>query len=214
LISQYLQLVVGLSPLKAGLWTMPFALTFIFGSMLTPWITKHIEPAKLIAIGCFIAAMGFGLLKFVDGASGLALVVTSTVIFSLGLSAVFTLANDFILSASPPEKAGAASALSETSSEFGGALGIAILGSIGTAIYRSAFKPSVTNSLTADMTDTARDTLAGALAVSEQLPEKIGSALLEIAQNAFTSGLQFVGLTTAAIMAITSVMVLARFGKK
>ena len=193
---------------------MPFALTFIFGSMLTPWITKHIEPAKLIAIGCFIAAMGFGLLKFVDGASGLALVVTSTVIFSLGLSAVFTLANDFILSASPPEKAGAASALSETSSEFGGALGIAILGSIGTAIYRSAFKPSVTNSLTADMTDTARDTLAGALAISEQLPEKIGSALLENAQNAFTSGLQVVGLTTAAIMAITSVMVLARFGKK
>ena len=214
LISQYLQLVVGLSPLKAGLWTMPFALAFIFGSMLTPWITKYVQPARLIAIGCFIAAIGFGLLKFVNGTSGLVLLVTCTVIFSLGLSAVFTLANDFILSASPPEKAGAASAISETSSEFGGALGIAILGSIGTTIYRAAFKPSVTNSLPPDMADTARDTLAGALAVSEQLPEQTGSALLEVAQNAFTSGLHIVGLITAVIMSITSLMVLVRFGKK
>jgi DHA2 family multidrug resistance protein-like MFS transporter len=213
-ISQYLQLVVGLSPLKAGLWTMPFAFAFIFGSMLTPWITKHIKPAKLVAIGCFISAIGFGLLKFVHAPSGLALVVTSMVVFSLGLSVVFTLANDFILNAAPPEKAGAASALSETSSEFGGALGIAILGSIGTSIYRAALNPSFTSNIPADMADTARDTLAGALAISAQLPEQVGSALLENAQNAFTSGLQVIGLTTAAIMFITSVVVLSRFGKK
>jgi DHA2 family multidrug resistance protein-like MFS transporter len=213
-ISQYLQLVVGLSPLRAGLWTMPFALAFIVGSLLTPWITKHVRPAKLIAIGCFVAAIGFCLLKFVNGPSGLELVVTSTVVFSLGLSAVFTLANDFILSASPPEKAGAASAISETSSEFGGAFGIAILGTIGTTIYRTALNPSLANSMPPEMAETARDTLAGALAISAQLPEQIGRALLENAQNAFTSGLQFIGLTTAAIMAITSFVVLARFVKK
>jgi DHA2 family multidrug resistance protein-like MFS transporter len=213
-ISQYLQLVAGLSPLTAGLWTMPFALAFVLGSMLTPWITKQVQSAKLIAIGCFISAIGFGLLKFVHGPSELLLVVTSTVVFSLGLSVVFTLANDFILGAAPPEKAGAAAALSETSSEFGGALGIAILGSIGTTIYRSELSPSVTGNIPADMADTARDTLAGALAISAELPEQIGRTLLVNAQNAFTSGLQVIGLTTGAIMLITSLVVLTRFGKK
>ena len=213
-IAQYLQLVNGLSPLEAGLWTMPFAFTFIVGSMLTPWITRFIQPAKLIALGCFISAIGFCLLKFIDGPSGLALVVTSMVVFSLGLSAVFTLANDFILGAAPPEKAGAASAISETSSEFGGALGIAILGSIGTTIYRTALNRSMPENIPADIADAARDTLAGALTVAERLPEHIGKALIENAQTAFTYGLQFTGLTTAIIMALTSFIVLARLGKK
>jgi DHA2 family multidrug resistance protein-like MFS transporter len=104
--------------------------------------------------------------------------------------------------------------LSETSSEFGGALGIAILGSIGTTIYRSELSPSVTGNIPADMADTARDTLAGALAISAELPEQIGRTLLVNAQNAFTSGLQVIGLTTGAIMLITSLVVLTRFGKK
>jgi len=84
-----------------------------------------------------LAAAGLGILTQVEPEDGLAVLVTGSVILSLGVAQVVTLSTDLIVGAAPPERAGAASALSETGTELGGALGIAILGSIGTAVYRS-----------------------------------------------------------------------------
>src|SRR5262249_12355649 len=127
-IGQYLQLVLGLSPLHAGLWTTPFAAAFIFGSLVTPLLLRRISPGSLIGAGLGLSAVGFGLIGLV-GTSGLALLVTGFVVYSLGLAPVFTLSNDVVIGHAPPERAGAAAALSETGSELGGALGIALLGS-------------------------------------------------------------------------------------
>jgi DHA2 family multidrug resistance protein-like MFS transporter len=135
--------VLGLSPLRAGLWTvLPFG-AFIVGSMLAPPIVRRVRPAFVVGAGPVLAAVGLGMLTQVDGASGLAPLVTGSVVFSLGLAPVFTLATDLIVGSAPPERAGAASAISETGSEFGGALGIAVLGSIGTAVYRDQVATSV-----------------------------------------------------------------------
>src|SRR5712671_4098485 len=135
-IRQYLQLVLGMGPLEAGLWTIPFAGGFILGSMLTPMIARRVYPARVVAAGLALAAVGFGVLTRVGGTPGVAVLVTGFVVYSLGLAPVFTLATDLIVGTAPPERAGAAAAISETGSELGGALGIAILGSIGTAVYR------------------------------------------------------------------------------
>ena len=197
-IAQYLQLVLGLSPLGAGLWSMPLACGFVAGSMLSPILARRVRPAFLMCGGLVIAAAGFVLLARVDGASGLAMVVASTVIFSLGLSPVFTLANDLIIGTAPPERAGAASGISETCSEFGGALGIAILGSIGTAIYRRAMAGSVIDGIPREAAAAAQDTLGGAVAVARELPG-LGAALLETARKAFTHGLQITALTSALV---------------
>jgi len=142
-IVQYLQLVLGLSPLRAGLWTVPSGGGVILGSMLTPLLVRHIRPAFVMAGGLTLAAVGVGLLTQVDAASGLAVLVTGSVVFSVGLAPVFTVAADLAIGAAPPARAGAASAISETSSEFGGALGIAILGSVATAIYRGQVTDAV-----------------------------------------------------------------------
>ncbi|MGH2847532.1 MAG: MFS transporter, partial [Thermoleophilaceae bacterium] len=136
-LAQYLQLVLGLSPLRAGLWTVPSGAGFIVGSMLTPLIVRRVPPAFVMGGGLVLAAAGFGLLTQVSGDSALAILVTGSVVFSLGLAPVFTLAADLMVGTAPPERAGAAAGISETSSEFGGALGIAVLGAIGTAVYRS-----------------------------------------------------------------------------
>jgi DHA2 family multidrug resistance protein-like MFS transporter len=141
-IGQYLQLVLGLSPLHAGLWTMPFAAAFIVGSMLTPVIVRRARPAHVMVGGLALAALGFAMLTHVDGPNRLAVLVTGFVVYSLGLAPVFTLATDMIVGSAPPEHAGVASAISETGSEFGGALGIAILGSLGTAVYRGGMADS------------------------------------------------------------------------
>ena len=187
IVAQYLQLVLGLAPLVAGIWTVPSALAFIVGSLTTPIFARRISPASVLAGGFLIAAFGFALLALAGGGAGLAIIVPATTIVSLGISPVFTLATDLIVGAAPQERAGAASAISETSSELGGALGIAILGSIGAAVYRGVMTSELP--LGRFQPGPARDTLGGAVAVAAELPAGLQSELLGIARNAFTDGL-------------------------
>src|SRR5712691_10449110 len=137
-IAQYLQLVLGLSPLQAGLWTLPWSVGFIVGTQLVPMTVRRIQPAFVMGGGLFLAAIGFAVLTQIGHGHGLAAVVAGSIIFSIGLSPAFTLPTDIIMTSAPPERAGAAAAISETSSELGGVLGIAILGSVGTMVYRRA----------------------------------------------------------------------------
>jgi MFS transporter, DHA2 family, multidrug resistance protein len=204
-IAQYLQLVLGLSPLQAGLWLLPFFAGFIVGSMMTPVIVRHVRPAYVIAAGLVLAAAGFGLLALVDATSGLATLVAGSLVFSLGLSPVFTLTNDLIVGTVSPERAGAASAISETGSELGGALGIAILGSIGTAVYRGAIADAIPGGVPPQAAEAARGTLGGAMAVAQQLPDHLGTALLGPAHQAFMQSMQRVTLVCAAVAIVTAV---------
>jgi DHA2 family multidrug resistance protein-like MFS transporter len=200
-LPQYLQLVLGLSPLQSGLWTLPWALAFIVGSNLTPLIVRRVRPGFVMAAGLVLAAVGFAMFTQVDATSGLAVFVIGSVIFSLGLSPVFTLTTDLIVGSAPPERAGAASAISETGAEFGGALGIAIFGSIGIAVYRRVLARDIPAGVPPEAAASARETLAGALEVAEQFPAQLGSALADAARGAFIAGLQLaVGIS--AILAL------------
>jgi len=205
-IFQYLQLVAGLSPFRAGLWTLPSFAAFIVGSMLAPAIVKRVRPAYVMAPGLAIGAVGFALLAQVDAGSGLAVLVTASVIFSLGLAPLFTLTNDLIIGAAPPERAGAAAAISETGAELGGALSIAILGSIGTAVYRSQLDDGIPAGVPAAQAETARDTLGGAVAVSNEIPTSLADELLGAAREAFTQGLQVASLTSAVVAVVSAVL--------
>jgi DHA2 family multidrug resistance protein-like MFS transporter len=126
-------------------------------------------------------------------------VVIATVVFSLGEAPVFTLTNDFVIGTAPAERAGAAAALSETASELGGALGIGVLGSIGTAIYRGGVSDGIPRGVPPDEADAARDTLGGAVAAAAELPDALGAELLDVARGAFTQGLEVAALTSAVI---------------
>jgi len=205
-ILQHLQLVLGLSPLRAGLWMVPSGCAFIAGGMLTPLLVRRVRPGFVMAAGLALSAVGFGLLTQVDAASGVELVVTAFVVFALGLAPVITLATDLIVGAAPRERAGAASAISETGAEFGGALGIAILGSIGIAVYRSRLADAVPPGIPPEQADAARDTLGGATETAEQLPDQLGAELLDTAREAFTQGLQVTAVTGAIVLAGLAVL--------
>jgi DHA2 family multidrug resistance protein-like MFS transporter len=201
-IAQYLQSVLGLSPLKAGLWGLPSALAFIAGSMLTPSIVGRFQPAHVIAGGMAVSSAGFILLALVDDIDpSLAVLVAGSVVFSLGMTPVVALTTNIVLSAAPPERAGAASALSETSSEFGGALGIAVLGSIITAIYRGKVAGTLPAGIPAEAAEVARSTIGGAVSVSGALPGALGAELLGSAREAFAQAFG----TTAAISAVIAI---------
>jgi MFS transporter, DHA2 family, multidrug resistance protein len=132
LLAQYLQSVLGLSPWVAGVWSLPSALAFIIGALLTSALVRVVTPAAAMIGGLLLAVAGFATVAVAAGLYG---VVGGSFVFSLGLAPLFTLAADLMSSSAPPERAGAASALNETSSELGGALGIALLGSLAAAIF-------------------------------------------------------------------------------
>lgn len=204
-VAQYLQGVVGLSPFEAGLWSLPSALAFVVGSNVASRFIHRVRPAFVMAAGFAAAAIGLGLLTRISGSDGLAIVVISSVVISLGMAPVFGLTTELIVGSAPPERAGAASGISETGSELGGALGISVLGSIGIAVYRGSVAESLPPDMPAAAIAAARDTLGGAIGVAETLPARLGSALVDASRSAFVEGMQ----VTTAVSAVLAVAVAA-----
>src|SRR6266516_1106316 len=193
-------LVLGLSPLAAGLWTLPSMAAFIVGSVVVPLIARRVRPWSLITAGLVLAAVGFAVLTRVDGADALRAIVIESVIYSLEFSPVVILATDLIVGSAPVERAGAASAISETSSELGGALGIAVLGSIGVAVYRGMMATGIPIGVPPEAAEVARATLGGALSVAQQLPHHLRVELLDTPWDAFAESVRL----TAGISAVIS----------
>jgi MFS transporter, DHA2 family, multidrug resistance protein len=208
-IAQYLQLVHGLSPFEAGLWTVPYAGAFVVGALLTPLFVRRIRPCFAMAGGLAVAGAGFALLTQVDADSALAVLITGSVVFALGLAPVYTLAADLMLGAAPPERAGAAAGISETSSEFGGALGIAVLGAVGTAVYRGQIDDAVPADVPPEAAAAARDTLGAAVAAGDELPALLGVELVEAARDAFSQALQLAATLSAAVAIGAATLALA-----
>ena len=204
--AQYLQLVVGLSPLEAGLWSLPSAVAFIIGSQLAPRVLHDVRPAWVISGGLAVAAAGLFVLSQVGVTDGLVPLVLGSVIISLGLAPVFGLTTELIVGSAPPEQAGAASGISETGAELGGALGIAIMGSIGVAIYRSELADRLPAAVPAEAAEAARDTLGSAAAVAGQLPGELGAAVLAAAREAFVAGMQLSSAIAAGIGVALSIL--------
>jgi DHA2 family multidrug resistance protein-like MFS transporter len=207
-IGQYLQLVLGLSPIEAAVWSLPSAVGFIVGSMLAPRIIHRFRPSVIMGVGMAIAALGTATLigLGLDTGSGILLIVVASIIISIGLAPVITLATELIVGSAPPEQAGAATGMSETSGELGGALGIAILGSIGTAVYRTEVAESLPADVPAAAADAARDTLGGAVAIAETLPDAVGVALAEVARVAFLDAIHFVAVVATISAVLTAVI--------
>jgi MFS transporter, DHA2 family, multidrug resistance protein len=208
-VAQYLQLVEGLSPLEAGLWSLPSAVGFIVGSQLAPRIVQRIRAPYLVGGGLALAAVGLGLLTQVGPTNGLVTLVAASLVISLGLAPVFGLTTELIVGSAPPERAGAASGISETGAELGGALGIAILGSIGVAIYRGEIADRLPATVPAEAEAVATDTLGSAVAVAGQLPSHVGAVVVETAREAFVHGMQLTsGIATIVAIGLAVLAVI------
>jgi MFS transporter, DHA2 family, multidrug resistance protein len=206
-VAQYLQLVLGYSPLEAGLWSVPGAAAFVIGSQLTAPLAARVRPPVAMLGGIVVAIAGIALLIQAQANSGPELVISGIVILSLGFAPLFTLAADLAIGNAPPERAGAASGISETSSELGGALGLAILGAIGAAVYRGRAADTIPATLPHDAAATSSDTLGGAVAVAGRLPH--AADVLEPAREAFMQAFQ-VAATVSGVLAVAAAVLVAR----
>jgi DHA2 family multidrug resistance protein-like MFS transporter len=207
LVAQYLQLVLGMSALEAGLWTMPSAAAFVAGSMLAPVLVRRFSAVHVVSAALALTAAGLAMLTQLGGASSLGVVVGGSAVADLGISVVFVLSTDLIVGSAAPARAGAASAISETGTELGGALGVALLGSLATAVYRGDIAGAVSTGVPPNAAAAVRDTLGGAVGASGELP----AGLLDAATAAFTHGLELaagVGAILALAMALVTAVVL------
>ncbi|KUN17475.1 MFS transporter [Streptomyces antibioticus] len=191
--TQYLQSVLDKSALEAALWALlPSVPIGAAAPVATSLVQKGVPRARVVTAGFVIAAAGFVVLAFA-GTDSLWLVLTACAVLAVGGVVVMSQIMDLAMGAAPAERAGTASSLMETGSEFGGALGMALLGSIGTAVYR--------HEMPASAPDAARETLGGALAVADRVP-----GLATVAREAFTSGMQGAAIGGAVFLTLAAVV--------
>ncbi|GAA2027028.1 MFS transporter [Agromyces tropicus] len=203
-VSQHLQLVAGLSPVQAGLALAPGLVTMIAAGLAVVPLARRIRPRVLVPAAVSVSAGGYLMVALTAGQEGIAGVIVAFVLLGLGIGMAETVSNELILSAAPPAKAGAASAVSETAYELGAVLGTALLGSILAAWYRATLE--VPSALTAAQADAARETLAGAAAVAEVLPADLGAELLASAAHAFDGGVVVTSIIGVALMLAAGVV--------
>jgi DHA2 family multidrug resistance protein-like MFS transporter len=203
-VNQYLQLVLGLGPLEAGLWLAPSGGIFALGSLLAPRLVQWLPPRTVLAYGFAISAFGFLLMTQLGGDYEVWFLTSGFLLVCAGFSPAGAITTDIVVSAAPPERAGAASSISETSFEFGGALGIAVLGSIVAAAYRGIMTDGLPDGMTAEAARVAQSTLGAATAIAPDLPREVGEKLLAAAKSAFAHSVMLAAVICAVISLATA----------
>jgi len=207
-ITEYLQLVQGLSPLRSGLWMLPAVGANTVSFLSAPLLARRIRPAYLISGGLLISVVGLLVMTWTPATGGPGVLVTGFSLMFFGAGPMVTLGTNLVIGSAPQEKAGSAAALNETSGQFGFALGIAVLGSIGAAIYRNDIADAIPPGIPAGAAAAARDTIAGARDAAGHLPDQLGAALLTPARAAFTDGLHAaVGISAVVLLCVAVLVV-------
>ncbi|GAB3645004.1 MFS transporter [Glycomyces tarimensis] len=204
--AQYLQLVEGLSPLGAGVAILPVMLAVGSMAVLASVVVRRIGYPVLFGTGAMVAAAGMLAFSRVPVEDGLVIAVVSSAFIGAGIAPMMTLAADVVVGSVSPARSGAASALSETAQELGAALGIAVLGSIGTALYRARVLDGVPAGAPNEVADTAGSSLGAAMSVAEQLPGEAAGHLTELARAAFVDGLSAATMIGGVILIATAVI--------
>jgi DHA2 family multidrug resistance protein-like MFS transporter len=204
---QFMQVVLGLSPFAAALWQLPAVAGTVVGIALATALGRGLPPAVVTAAGLTVTAAGFALVGLLDVGSSPAVLIGAYTVLTAGTGLVAARAIDVIVSAAPPDRAGSAAALGETGAEFGGALGIAVLGSIAAAIYRDRVVDTLPAHLPPEAVEATADTVGGAMATAEQLPPTLAAPVLEAAHRAFTDAFTTTAFVGAGLLAVAAAAV-------
>ncbi|MEU1075060.1 MULTISPECIES: MFS transporter [unclassified Streptomyces] len=186
--TQYLQSVLGMGTMEAALWSMAPSLAVGVAAPTATAIAARAGKAPVMTAGFVIGAAGYGILAL-TGTDSLWLLLTGAAVLASGIVAVMALVSDMALASAPAEKASSAASLLETGQEFGGAMGMAVLGSIGTAVYRSDMPGSAPA--------TARETLGAAVASTDH-------TLVATAREAFVHGMQYAAVGGTVLLLVAA----------
>jgi DHA2 family multidrug resistance protein-like MFS transporter len=198
-MTQYLQSVLGMTPLTAALWSLVPSAGVGAVIAITGVLAKRFDRAYVIAGSFAVVATGYLIQATLLHVGGhLWVLMLGALLLACGAVGVLTIGNELMLGALPPGRAGAGAAMNETVTELGGALGMAVMGSIGTAVYRHHIGSAAPAA--------ARSTLGGAVAVAAREPGPAGTGLLAAAREGFVTSLNTVSIVGAVLMGIAAVL--------
>lgn len=191
--AQYIQSVAGRSTGESGLWMSSTGLGIAAGSLLTPVLVRSWRPRSVIIFGVTCSAIASLVLTQVGTSGWLVGVVVSIAVVAFGVGPLFALGTGIVVGSAPPERAGSAASMSETSNLLGSALGLALLGTAGAAVYRGQMADADLGAYPQQLADSARETIGSATAGGDP-------GLIAVARDAFTSGLNVVAAIAAVAL--------------
>jgi DHA2 family multidrug resistance protein-like MFS transporter len=208
-MTAYLQLVLGKGPLESALWSLLPTVGVGVAIPVASMVARHHGRRIVVVGGLLLGAAGFGVLTRV-GTHALWPTLVGAGVLAAGLVSVMTMASDVVLAAVRPEQAGSGAAVSESATELGGALGIALLGSVGAAAYRSDVHDRLPAALAHGP---AGQSLAGAISVAEHLPAPLSRSVVAAGRIGYVHGLHAAALVGAVTLLVSAIGVLAARGR-
>ncbi|MFE7845158.1 MFS transporter [Microbacterium sp. NPDC057407] len=203
-VAQHLQLIAGLSPLQAGLALVPGLVAMIAAGLLVVPLSRRFSARVIVPAGLTVSVIAYVVIAVTAGGGQVLALTLAFVALGIGIGMAETVSNELILSSAPPEKAGAASAVSETAYELGAVLGTAVLGGLLTALYRANLV--LPDGVPAEVASASRETLAGAIAASAALDPALGAQLREAAARAFDAGVGVTALIGAGLIVVAALV--------
>ena len=207
MISQYLQFVHGYSAIKAGFATLPSAIAMIIVAPRSPQIVGRFGTRRVTAVGMTMVSVGFFWFSNLTPTSPYWMIALGLVVIASGMGMSMAPASTAIVSSLPQNKAGVASAVNDVTREVGGALGIAVLGTILTSRYGSSMDASIPAQAPVQVREAARGSINAAMAMADILPDEFAEKIREGAKVAFTDGINAAFLTSSIFMIVMAVVV-------
>jgi EmrB/QacA subfamily drug resistance transporter len=200
LLTQYLQFVHNHDPLQAGVRTLPFAAAFVVSAAMSAPLVRRLGPRAVIAAGMMCVAGGSVLGARLEAGSGDWQLILAIVVQGIGMGLAMAPATESVMGAIPRAHAGVGSAINDTMREIGGALGVAVIGSVAASLYRSRLDSRLRPAHLAlgGAAHTVHSSLAGALGVAAR-SGPAGAAIAHAARLAFTSGVRGGFVLTAGV---------------
>ncbi len=206
-ITQFLQSVSGMTPLAAAFCLLPGMVVATASATVSPKLGEKFRPAYLIAGGIAGIIIPFVMFSRLDVDSSPAVLIVGFAIMGLCEGPLLTLGTNLVVGSAPPEKAGTSSSMTQVANEAGSSLGVAVMGSIGAAVYVAQLSDTAPAGVRADVLDSARENVASALTVASGLPGQLGGQLSAAAKAAFVSGMNVFAMVCVAILVVASIVI-------
>lgn len=205
----FMQLVLGLTPLQAALWSIIPSTFFTIMSLQAYRVTNRLGGVRTVLSGLLVNAVGAVAMAIAAYTQSLYGILGATMLLGLGFVPVILTTTGLIVGSSPPERAGSASAMSETSAEFGGALGVALMGSLGSLVYRLSMDEVSLPALDDGQVAATRSSLAGAVEAAKAIGADTAAPWLSVARDSFSNG-----FALCCIVAAFTLLVLAAVARR
>lgn len=212
-ITQFLQSVSGMTPITAALCLLPGMVVATISATVSPLLGQRIRPAYLISGGIVGVAVAFALFTQLDAGSGPTVLIIGFAIMGLCEGPLLTLGTNLVVGSAPPEKAGSSSALTQVANEAGGSLGIAVMGSIGAAVYVARLDETAPAGIGPSALDTARENVASALTLAPDLPGAVGRQLTDAAKAAFAAGMTVFATVCVVVLLVAAALIFVMLRK-